>query len=84
MTILALVNQQTNICENVSVDDRPANEIQVSGYLVLDLSTTPAVDWTWNENAWVAVQGIGNGGIGDVWDGSKLVAPQPTEPLQTN
>lgn len=37
MTILAWINEQTNICENTSLDDRPASEIQIDGYLMLDL-----------------------------------------------
>ena len=36
MTTIAWINQN-NICENVSLDDRPASEIQVAGYLLLDL-----------------------------------------------
>lgn len=37
MTILAWVNEQTNICENTTLDDRPATEIHIEGYLILDL-----------------------------------------------
>jgi hypothetical protein len=57
MTTLAWINEQTNICDNVSLDDRPASEIQIPGYLMLDLDA------------------IGGGGIGDTWDGEKLVKP---------
>jgi hypothetical protein len=64
MTTIAWINQQTNICENTSLDDRPASEIQVAGYLMLDLDA------------------IGGGGIGDIWDGEKLVTPKPTEPFE--
>lgn len=60
MTILAWINTQTNICENTSLDDRPASEIKVEGYLMLDL------------------EAIGGGGIGDLWDGTKLVKQEPT------
>lgn len=79
MTMLAIINTTTNICENVTLDDRPAEEVQVPGYLVLDLSTTHAVDWVWDDNLndWVSVENVGNGGIGDVWDGQKLVQPHP-------
>lgn len=37
MTILAWINEQTNICENTTLDDRPATEIHIKGYLILDL-----------------------------------------------
>jgi hypothetical protein len=62
MTTIAWVNTQTNICYNVSLDDRPVSEIKVAGYLMLDLDA------------------IGGGGIGDVWDGSKLNPPEPVAP----
>jgi hypothetical protein len=37
MTTLAWINTQTNICDNTTLDDRPASEIQIDGYLILDL-----------------------------------------------
>jgi hypothetical protein len=37
MTTLAWINTQTNVCENTTLDDRPASEIQIEGYLILDL-----------------------------------------------
>lgn len=55
MTVLAWINEQTNICENTTLDDRPASEIIIPGYLILDL------------------EAIGSGGIGDIWDGTKLI-----------
>lgn len=36
----ALVNEQTMICENISLDERPANEIVVAGYLIIDITDT--------------------------------------------
>ena len=33
---LALINIVTNICENISLDDRPAEDITLDGFLVLD------------------------------------------------
>lgn len=60
MTTIAWINKETNICDNTSLDDRPASEIQVDGYLMLDLDA------------------IGGGGIGDTWDGTKLVKTQLT------
>lgn len=60
MTVLAWINEQTNVCDNTTLDPRPASEIQIPGYLILDL------------------EAIGGGGIGDIWDGTKLVKPTPT------
>jgi hypothetical protein len=81
MTTLAIINSITNICENVSLDPRPASEIVLpSPHFVVDLNITPAVDWVWDGTTWVSVEGVGNGGIGDVWDGARLVQPQPTSP----
>lgn len=37
MTTLALINKETNICENVTLDSRSASEIQIEGYLVVSL-----------------------------------------------
>lgn len=58
MTRLAWINEQTNICENTTTDDRSVSEITISGYLIVDLET------------------IGGGGVGDMWDGTKLVKPK--------
>lgn len=59
MTILAWINEKTNVCDLCSLDPRPASEFQIPGYLILDL------------------EAIGGGGIGDIWDGTKLVRPEP-------
>ena len=78
MTILAIINRNNNICENVTLDDRPISEIVLPDpYFALDLEITPAVDWILDENTntWYQVEGTGNGGIGDVWDGTRLVEP---------
>ena len=76
MTQLAIINNITNICENVSSDDRPANEINIQGYTVLDLEQTPVINWNWNEelNDYEQLESIGNGGIGFVYTDGKLVA----------
>lgn len=37
MTALAWINEQTNVCENTTTDPRPASEIQIDGYLIIDL-----------------------------------------------
>lgn len=59
MTTLAWINTSNNTCENTTLDDRPASEITIPGYMIVDLDA------------------IGGGGIGDVWDGEKLVKPAP-------
>jgi hypothetical protein len=81
MTKLALINNLTNICENVTSDNRSANEINIEGYTVLDLEQTPVINWNWNEslNDYEEVQNIGNGGIGFIYTDGKLVALKPTE-----
>jgi hypothetical protein len=80
MTTLALVNIETNICENVTLDDRPASEIQVPGFLVLDLITTPSRAWSFNKdsNSYEAVDAVGEGGIDCTWDGTRLIHPKPS------
>jgi hypothetical protein len=83
MTKLAIINNITNICENVSSDNRPANEINIEGYTVLDLEQTPVINWNWNEslNDYEQVESIGNGGIGFVYTQSKLVQVKPDKPI---
>jgi|LakMenE18May11ns_1017448.scaffolds.fasta_scaffold9656198_3 hypothetical protein len=85
MTQLAIINNITKICENVSTDIRQANEINIEGYTVLDLEQTPVINWNWNEslNDYEEVENIGNGGIGFVYIEGKLVAVKPTEIPQT-
>lgn len=84
MTTLAWINEQTNICENTSLDDRPASDIAIPGYIILDLAQTQAAKWEWNGTEWVVVdENIGEGGIGDTWDGTKLIEPKPNNPQET-
>jgi hypothetical protein len=84
MTQLALINNITNICENVTSDTRPANEINIQGYTVLDLDNTSVINWNWNEsiNEYEEIEGIGNGGIGFIYTDGKLVAAKPATPVQ--
>ena len=81
MTILALINNQTNICENVSLDTRPVNEITIAGYTVLDLEQISVITWDWND--YEQVESIGNGGIGFVYTDGKLVQVKPEKPIST-
>ena len=81
MTQVAIINSNTGVCENVSLDERSISQIVLpSPYIAVDLATTPAIDWVWNTDTkeWDPFEGIGNGGIGDTWDGTKLTQPKPT------
>jgi hypothetical protein len=86
MTQLALINNITKICENVSSDNRPANQINIQGYTVLDLEQTPVITWSWNEtlNDFEQFENIGNGGIGFIYTDGKLVQVKPAIPEETN
>ena len=83
MTKLAIINNITNICENVTSDNRPANEIIIEGYTVLDLSNTSAITWSWNEELkdFEQFENIGNGGIGFIYTDGKLVQVKPAIPI---
>ena len=84
MTRLAIINNITNICENVSSDTRPANEIIIEGYTVLDLDKTHVINWSWNEtlNDFEEVENIGDGGIGLNYINGKLVSTKPEKPIK--
>ena len=45
MIRIAIINSNTNICENVSEDSRPINQINVPGYILLNLETTETIKW---------------------------------------
>jgi hypothetical protein len=85
MTQLALINNITKICENVSSDDRQANEINIQGYTVLDLNNTSAITWSWNEslNDFEQFENIGNGGIGFIYTDGKLEQIKPAIPVNS-
>lgn len=86
MTILAWINNQTNICENTSYDIRPASEIQIEGYTIIDLDQTESVGWEWDatiDDYVMVAQNLGEGGINDTYVNGKLVEPKPTtKPIQ--
>lgn len=50
MTVIAWINKETNNCDNVTLDPRPASEIHVDGYLMLDLDEIGGggVDYKWD------------------------------------
>ena len=83
MTRLAIINNITSICENVSSDTRPANEINIEGYTVLDLDQTPIINWNWNEtlNDFEEIESIGDGGMGYTYTNGKLVHKKPEKPV---
>ena len=77
-----MVNQATNICDNVTLWDGNPNTWQPpAGYFMLPQATTMALVWTWDEAIpdWVLTQVEGQGQIGFTWNGSELVtnAPKP-------
>jgi hypothetical protein len=83
MTTLLLINETTLICENVSMDDRPASEIKLPGYLVLDLDKTECFSWKWNGTEWVKFSlGVSQGSIGCVYENGVLVEQKPEDPIQ--
>jgi hypothetical protein len=86
MTQLAIINNITKICENVSSDNRLANEINIQGYTVLDLEQTPVINWNWNEslNDYEEVESVGNGGIGFIYTDGKLAQVKPAIHEETN
>jgi hypothetical protein len=80
MTILAVINKETNLVENISLDDRPISEITLPDpYFVIDLETTPTITFYRHSDTKevLSEESIGQGGIGFTWDGTKLIGPQP-------
>lgn len=83
MTILALINQNTMVCDNTSLDDRPASDIHIEGYIVLDLMQTPAYGWVWDGQQWQKFQKPnGEAAIGYVYENGALIEPKPEDPIQ--
>ena len=77
MTTLAIINGQTNVCENITLDDRQFFEVTLPNpYFALDLTATPSLHYEFNGENYVAVESVGQGGIGFTWDGTKLIQPQ--------
>jgi len=68
MATIAIINRNTNIVENIGIDDRDASEIQLPDpYFAVNIDKTTCV----NEET----TGQGGGGIGYKWDGIKLIHP---------
>jgi hypothetical protein len=80
MATYAIINRNTSIVENISEDERSAEEIVLSDpYFVVPIKDTPSLVWTTNDNEWTQVLGVGMGGSGDTWDGEKFIRPKPAE-----
>jgi len=80
MTKLAIINKDTNLVENISIDDRPINEIVLPDpYFALDQETTTSITYFRNPESKEIVtwEAVGEGNIGYTWDGEKLIGPQP-------
>lgn len=76
-----LVNKETNIVDEAVAWDGDTNKWNPPPtHIALPLATTRATDWSWNKdlNDWEEVENIGNGSIGDTWNGSVLKAPHPS------
>lgn len=86
MTVLAWINNKTMICDNVSIDDRPASEIRIPDYMIIDLEQTDCMSWKYDETLKDYVLrdiGVGTGGIGFSYIDGKLVSQKPTEQPST-
>jgi hypothetical protein len=85
MTQLAIINNITKICENVSTDTRSANEINIQGYTVLNLDNISVITWIWNKQLkdFEQFESIGNGGIGFIYTDGKLVQVKPEKPVNS-
>lgn len=81
MKTLAIINTITNICENITLDDRSIDQIVLpEPYIIVDLYQTPAIGWTWNNETTQWDEVDTTGGIGCTWDGTKLIHPKPLTP----
>lgn len=78
-----MVNEQTNVCENVCLwDGDPNTWTPPAGYLMLVQADTPAKVWVWNttDKVWALEVQMGLGQIGFTWDGTYLTTDQPEPP----
>lgn len=77
---IGIINSNTSICENVALDERSLDEIQLPApYFALDIDSIVAVIWTYDttpEEAYT-VEVLGGGGIGFLWVGGRLLQPKP-------
>jgi len=81
-----MINQTTNICDNVCVWDGNTNTwTPPPEYLMLVQSTTPAKVWQLDSDTktWNLVVVVGDGTVGFTWDGTYLNTNQPEPPPPT-
>jgi len=84
-----IVNQATNICENIVLwDGNPDTWTPPPDYLMLVQATTSVMNWEWDEQIsdYVMVEQMGQGQIGFTWDGSVLTTnePKPEGPIPSS
>lgn len=82
MSKYAIINKQTNVCENICMDERPIEQIPMpETHFLIDILKVPNVDWIYNRETmqWYTLDSFGQGGIDDIWDGEKLIQPKPPE-----
>ena len=74
-----MVNETTNICDNVTVwDGNPQTWTPPAGYLMLVQATTPSKNWVLDiaNQVYVLTVEMGCGFIGFTWDGTYLITDQ--------
>lgn len=80
-----LVNKQTNIADNQTFwDGNTSVWSPPSTHLAIPQATTIGTYWKYEKDLkdYVEVDHMGQGSIGDTWDGTKFRAPKPDLPEQ--
>lgn len=75
-----IINQETNIVENICVwDGNTQTWNPPTNYLTILQANTPAMVWVWNDslNDTELQEKLGQGGVGFTWDGAKCITNQP-------
>ena len=73
-----LVIKNNAVINAILIDD--AIDFNSDADLLLDLETTPSINWSWNKDKeeWELIRSEGNGGqIGFSWNGSECVTTEP-------
>jgi hypothetical protein len=86
MSAYLLINKETKLAENaVEWNGNTSVWSPPDTHITIPVAGTPSIDWIWNEGTqqWEAEETIGNGGVGDTWDGAKLVEPKPENPPES-
>ncbi len=79
-----MVNESTNIVDNVCVWDGDPNTWQPpANYVMLVQATTMAVVWEYDivNKDWVLVQEMGQAQIGFTWNGTECITNEPKPEL---